>query len=96
MTVEALVLATAYLQQICSSMNSRARNRSSYRYHAITAFLSHGFFLMSMTSIMGEMLEAEGRPWLLGLCYVVAGGAGSLSGTMVSVRLEKLFGAEIN
>lgn len=95
--IEALaVAATSFLQQICSSMNSRARNRSSYRYHAWTAFLSHGFFTLSMTGVFAEMAVTGEKPWGLIAVYIAFAGIGSLLGTAISVRLERFFGAEVN
>lgn len=88
----AAIFATSFLQQVGSSMNSRARNRSSYRYHMLTAFLSHGFFVTSL-GVLIDGLEDEP---LLALFYVLGGGAGSLLGTWISVQIEQYVGARVN
>lgn len=86
-----IVFMTSFAQQIASSMNSRARNRSSYSYHCMTAFLSHGFFVCSL----GILVEGLSESWVLGFVYVIGGGLGSLLGTWFSTNIERWFGAHI-
>jgi hypothetical protein len=86
------IFGTSFGQQIAGSMNSRARNRSSYRYHFLTAFLSHGFFVCSL----GILIEGLAESTPLAAAYVIGGGTGSLLGTWASTRFERLLGATIN
>lgn len=89
-----IIIVTSFSQQVCSSMNSRARNRSSYQYHALTAFLSHGFFVVSLGILMEGAISGGGSA--TPVAYVISGGLGSLLGTWISTRLESLFGSHVN
>lgn len=84
-----LVFVLAYAQNIAFSMVSRARNRDNHTYHATMAVFSNGIWFLTMR----ELVVAELSLWLL-LPYVVGTVAGSLTGSSVSMRIEKAIGAK--
>lgn len=83
-----LILVLAYCQQIGGSMSSRSRNRNSHAYHGLCAVLSNGFFLATMTVLN----FADWNPWM-GVPYVAGAVVGSITGSAISMRIEKLIGA---
>jgi hypothetical protein len=85
----ALVLALAYVQNISFSMVSRARNRDNHWYHATMSVFSNGIWFLTMH----QLVVADLSYWLL-VPYVVGTVAGSLTGSAVSMRIERMIGAK--
>ena len=82
------ILALAFVQNISFSLVSRSRNRDHMTYHAICSVLSNGIWFITMR----HLVVADLTYWLL-LPYVVGTVAGSLLGAKISMKIEKLIGA---
>lgn len=82
------ILVLAYLQNISFSVVSRARNRDNMPYLIFASVVSNSvWFLTFRALVLGEM------NWLLFIPYTVGTVAGTLSGTMLSMRIERLLKA---
>lgn len=82
------LLCLAYAQNISFSIVSRARNRSSMRYHFIAAILSNGVWFLTFRSLVTSNMSLT-----LFVPYTVGTVAGSITGAWVSAKIEKLIGA---
>ena len=82
------ILSLAFLQNVSFSMVSRARNRDSTSYHLITSIISNTiWFLCFRELVLGEFGIALIVPYIIGTCI------GSIYGTKLSMKIEKLIGA---
>ncbi len=84
-----LVLLFGYAQNIVFTMTSRARNRDNWMYHAACAIGSNGIWFATF-----RLLVREDMAWWLAIPYIVATVAGSLTGSTVSIWIEKKIGAK--
>ena len=83
------IMGLGYIQNIAFSMVSRARNRDNQMYHASMAVLSNGIWFLTMR----ELVVADLTLWLL-IPYVIGTVAGSLTGSNVSMKIERAIGAK--
>lgn len=88
-----------FLQNYSFTYVSRARNSASLKRHLIAGVLSNGIWFLSMTVLLGQMLDnIRGKngwyPALLtGLFYTVCTLLGSLAAHLVSLYTESGDGA---
>lgn len=83
------VAGLAFVQNVAFSLNSRARNRDHFGYHAVAATFSNLVWFATF-----KMLVTEEMGWWLAAPYIVGTVAGSLWGASVSMRIERLIGAK--
>lgn len=84
----AMILITAFVQNVSFTMVSRSRNRSSKMYHAICSVFSNGLWFLTMNLLV----TAELTP-MLAIPYIIGTVSGSIVGAEVSERIEKIIGA---
>jgi hypothetical protein len=90
MSVDVIILmALAFAQNISFSIVSRARNRSSALYHLIAAILSNGVWYATF-----RVLVTNDMTWLLLIPYTIGTVSGSLTGSQISMYIERLIGAK--
>ncbi len=78
----------AFLQNISFSIVSRARNRDSFVYHMIAAWFSNGVWFATLAYLVHFKLT-----WVLFIPYTCGTVAGSLTGTQISMFIERILGA---
>lgn len=82
------ILFLAFLQSVSFSVVSRARNRNNFAYLTIASVLSNGiWFLTFRALVLGEM------NWFLFIPYTLGTVGGSVSGTSLSMQIERLLNA---
>lgn len=86
-----LFLLTA-LQGIMSSLSSRSRNRSNMMYHMFCQMISHGVWLLVISSVLKELM-ANDLTLPVAAAYIAGYTVGSMCGAKVSMKIEKLIGA---
>lgn len=79
----------AYVQNISFSIVSRARNRDNQTYHALAAVASNLIWFATF-----RLLVTADMSWVLLAPYIVGTVAGSLTGSKVSMWIEKKIGAK--
>tara|TARA_R110000803_G_scaffold106150_3_gene174286 strand:+ start:2255 stop:2842 length:588 start_codon:yes stop_codon:yes gene_type:complete len=79
-----VILLLAFLQNITFSMNSRARNRSSTKYHLTTSIASNIAWFMCFRELDHQSFGMQ-----LLLPYVTGTAIGSIVGSNISMRVEK-------
>lgn len=84
----AYMMLIAFLQNVSFSMVSRARNRDSITYHMIAAWCSNGVWFATFAYLVYFKLD-----WMLFVPYTCGTVAGSLTGTQISMLIERLVGA---
>ena len=89
MTALLVVMFAAYCQNIAFSVVSRARNRDSHLYHLIAAVASNGVWFLTF-----KLLVTSNMDWRLFVPYTIGTVAGSMTGSKVSMHIEKLIGAK--
>ncbi len=82
------LMVLAYAQNISFTIVSRARNRSSWKYHLVASILSNGVWFLTFRQLVVNEMN-----WILFIPYNIATVAGSLTGATVSMRIEKWPGA---
>jgi len=85
-----LLLVLAFFQNVAFSLVSRARNRDNMWYHAIASIASNGIWFACM-----GILVVYDFTWLLFIPYLIGTVCGSLFGAKVSMKIEKIIGAEV-
>jgi len=83
------VLLLAFVQNISFTMVSRSRNRDNMTYHAICSVFSNGLWFLTMH----QLVVADLSLWLA-IPYITGTVAGSILGAKISMRIEKLIGAQ--
>ena len=86
---ELTILALAFVQNISFTMVSRSRNRDNMTYHAICSVFSNGIWFATM-----HLLVVSDLTWWLLAPYVAGTVAGSLTGATISMKIERLIGAQ--
>ena len=86
---ELTILALAFVQNISFTMVSRSRNRDNMTYHAICSVFSNGIWFATM-----HYLVVSDLTWWLLAPYVAGTVAGSLTGATISMKIERLIGAQ--
>lgn len=90
---EAIILMTlAFIQNVSFTMVSRARNRDNKTYHALCSVFSNGLWFLSVGVIIQSQLD--GMNLLLAIPYIIGTVGGSLFGSEVSIKIEKIIGAK--
>ncbi len=84
----AYMMLIAFLQNVSFSMVSRARNRDSMMYHMIAAWCSNGVWFATFAYLVTHQLV-----WALFIPYTCGTVAGSLTGTQISMWIERMLGA---
>ena len=84
----AYMMLIAFLQNVSFSMVSRARNRDSVPYHMIAAWCSNGVWFATFAYLVYFKLN-----WMLFVPYTCGTVAGSLTGTQISMWIERILGA---
>ena len=84
----AYMMFIAFCQNISFSMVSRARNRDSAAYHMVVSCFSNGVWFATFAYLVIFKLN-----WSLFIPYTCGTVAGSLTGTQISMFVEKLLGA---
>ena len=85
-----VLLLVAYIQNISFTMVSRARNKDSYLYHMIASVFSNGLWFLTIGVIVQSQLEQ--MDLLMAVPYIAGTVAGSLTGAVISIRIEDTFG----
>jgi len=83
------ILCLSFIQNIAFTMVSRSRNRDNMTYHSICSVFSNGIWFLTMH----QLVVADLSYGLL-VPYVVGTVAGSLLGAKLSMKIEKMIGAE--
>lgn len=89
-TIWLTLMALAFIQNVSFSMVSRSRNRDNMTYHALCSVASNGVWFATMHHLVQADLT-----WDLVIPYIVGTVSGSIFGAKVSMRIEKLIGAEV-
>lgn len=84
-----IIAGLAFAQNTAFTMVSRSRNRSSMTYHAVCSVFSNGLWFLTMHQLVVADLS-----YMLAIPYITGTVAGSIFGAKVSMRIEKLIGAE--
>ncbi len=84
----AYMMFIAFLQNVSFSMVSRARNRDSIAYHMVAAWCSNGVWFATFAYLVYFKLD-----WMLFVPYTCGTVAGSLTGTQISMWIERILGA---
>ncbi len=82
------LISLAYVQNIAFSIVSRARNRNNQWYHAVAAVGSNFIWFATF-----RLLVIEDMDWVLVIPYTFGTVAGSLTGSKVSMWIERKIGA---
>lgn len=82
------LIGLAFVQNTSFSMVSRSRNRDSLNYHAIASFFSNTLWFLTMRELVKQDLDVYlFAPYALGTI------AGSIFGSKISMKIEKILGA---
>ena len=82
------LIALAFVQNTSFSMVSRSRNRDNMNYHAIASLFSNTLWFLTMRELFKQELDIFlFSPYALGTI------SGSIFGSKLSMRIEKLLGA---
>lgn len=84
----AYMMLIAFAQNVSFSMVSRARNRDNMWYHMIAAWCSNGVWFATFAYLVTHQIT-----WALFIPYTCGTVAGSLTGTQISMWIERLLGA---
>ena len=84
-----ILILLAYIQNISFSIVSRARNRDNQTYHALAAIASNFVWFATF-----KILVTADMNWSLLAPYIFGTVAGSLTGSKVSMWIEKKIGAK--
>lgn len=84
-----MMLGFAVVQNVSLTMVSRAKNRNHMGYHAACSVLANIIWFLTM-----RMMVVEGLSLYLLLPYTIGTVAGSLWGATISMKIEKIIGAE--
>ncbi|MBI3020266.1 MAG: hypothetical protein HYY60_03000 [Parcubacteria group bacterium] len=84
----AYMMFIAFAQNVSFSMVSRARNRDSIMYHMVAAWCSNGVWFATFAYLVYFKLN-----WMLFVPYTCGTVAGSLTGTQISMWIERILGA---
>jgi hypothetical protein len=82
------ILILAFVQNIAFSLVSRSRNRDNFQYHLVASIFSNAVFFLTFR----ELMLAEMTMWLM-LPYTLGTVTGSLTGTKISMWVERLLNA---
>ena len=88
----ATIAGIAFAQNTSFSMVSRSRNRSNMTYHAVCSVFSNGLWLLTF-GLLGTELIINSN-YIMAIPYIIGTVAGSIFGAKVSMKIEKLIGAE--
>lgn len=83
------VLTLAFVQNIAFTLVSRARNRDSTTYHALTSVLSNGMWFATMHYLVVSELD-----WKVAPFYILGTVVGSVFGQKISIFIETRIGAK--
>lgn len=83
-----IIIALAYIQNISFSMVSRARNRNNMWYHATCSVMSNGIWFATF-----HMLVTADMDWKMAIPYIFGTVLGSMTGSKLSIKIEKVIGA---
>jgi hypothetical protein len=84
----ALIMILAFCQNIAFSMVSRSRNHDHAGYHVICAIASNAVWYATSK----YLVVSNGMPWDMFLPYTIGTVSGSLTGSKISARIEKVLG----
>jgi putative flippase GtrA len=85
-----LMMVMAYCQNLSFTLSSRSRNRNHKGYHVFASVLSNGVWFMTMKYLVID----QGMTWTLMIPYTIATVAGSVTGQVVSERIERWLGVD--
>jgi len=83
------ILILAFIQNVSFTIVSRSRNRSSKSYHIIASIFSNSIWFLTFRELMIADMN-----WILFIPYVVGTVIGSTFGMSISMKIEKILGAE--
>lgn len=86
---ELILLALAFFQTTAFSLVSRARNRDHMGYHATASVLSNLIWFATFH----QLAVVHEFGWAIAPWYIVGTVLGSLFGAKLSMKIEKLIGA---
>lgn len=86
---QSLLLMLAFIQNISFTLVSRARNRNNFNFHLIAAIFSNGVWFATFKYLVVD----KGMTMSMFIPYTVGTVLGSLSGSVVSMFIEKVLGA---
>lgn len=70
-----------------NSLNSRAKNSTSWRYNAVSTMLTSLFYILSMAGIGNALMQAHGRTVLFAaFAYAVLCSVGSVVGQEFALK----------
>lgn len=87
-TAVLLMMVLAFAQNVSFSIVSRARNRDNQVYHLIAAVLSNGVWFATFR----YLAVVQQMDWLLFIPYTIGTVTGSVTGSQVSMWVEKRLG----
>jgi hypothetical protein len=82
------LIGLAFVQNTSFSMVSRSRNRDNLNYHAIASLLSNTLWFLTMRELFEQDLDI-----FLFAPYALGTISGSIFGSKLSMKIEKLLGA---
>ena len=85
------ILLLAFIQNISFSIVSRARNRDNSAYHVIAAIFSNGIWFLTFNQLVTRDMS-----FTLFIPYCAGTVIGSLTGSLISQRIEKFIDSKFN
>lgn len=82
------LMLLCFVQNISFTMTSRSRNRDHKLYHCICSVFSNGLFLLTL----GILVKTDVSPEYF-IPYIFGTVCGSLVGAEISMKIEKIIGA---
>ncbi len=82
------ILFLAFFQNISFSIVSRARNRNNFAYLMIASVVSNGIWFLTFRALVLSKMD-----WLLFIPYTIGTVLGTLSGTTLSMKIERWLNA---
>jgi hypothetical protein len=86
---QCILLSLAFVQNVSFTLVSRARNRNNFNFHLIAAIFSNGVWFATFKYLVID----KGMTVSMFIPYTVGTVLGSLSGSVISMYIEKLLGA---
>lgn len=84
-----IILLLSFFQHLTFSIISRARNRDNVPYHIVAAIVSNIVWFVTFQQLVHHQMT-----FVLFIPYCIGSTLGSLIGTSVSMKIEKLVGAK--
>ena len=86
---QCVLLGLAFVQNVSFTLVSRARNRNNFNFHLIAAIFSNGVWFATFKYLVID----KGMTMSMFIPYTVGTVLGSLSGSVISMFIERILGA---